>query len=75
MCVVPGSGARYGQASYLLRTAPAPVGIVAQTRHDLARELIEKLTVIDAKIRAVDKQWRQLVAAGVTPVAPTRRLR
>jgi transposase len=39
------------------------VGIVAQTRHDLARELIDELTVIDAKIRAADKQLRQLVTA------------
>jgi transposase len=52
-----------GQASYLLRTAPEPVGVVAQTRHQLARELIEDLTAIDAKIRAADKQLRQLVAA------------
>jgi transposase len=52
-----------GQASYLLRTAPPPVGLVARTRHDLARELIEELTTIDAKIRAADKQLRQLVAA------------
>jgi transposase len=52
-----------GQASYLLRTAPEPVGIVAQTRHQLARELIEELTVIDAKVRAADKQLRQMVAA------------
>jgi transposase len=50
-----------GQASYLLRTAPLPDGIVARTRHDLARELIEELTTIDAKIRAADKQLRQLV--------------
>ena len=52
-----------GQASYLLRTAPTPVGIVAQTRHQLARELIDELTIIDAKIRAADKQLRQLVTA------------
>jgi Transposase IS116/IS110/IS902 family len=42
------------------------VGIVAQTRHQLARELIEELTVIDAKIRAADKQLRQLVAAAAS---------
>jgi hypothetical protein len=42
-----------GQASYLLRTAPPPVGIVAQTRHDLARELIEELTTIVARHRCV----------------------
>jgi transposase len=36
---------------------------VAQTRHDLARELINELTIIDAKIRAADKQLRQLVTA------------
>jgi transposase len=37
------------------------VGIVAQTRHQRARELIEELTAIDGKIRAADKQLRQLV--------------
>jgi transposase len=64
--LIPGGAKKFltrGQASYLLRTAPAPVGIVAQTRHDLARELIDELTVIDAKIRAADKQLRQLVTA------------
>jgi hypothetical protein len=30
------------------------VGIAAQTRHQLAREIIDGLTVIDAKIRAAD---------------------
>jgi len=50
-----------GQASHLLRTAPEPVGIVAQTRHELARELIEELTTIDAKIRAADKHLRKLL--------------
>ena len=35
----------------------------AQTRHQLARELIDELTVIDAKIRAANKQLRQLVTA------------
>jgi transposase len=62
--IVPGGAKQYltrGQASYLLRTAPAPVGIVAQTRHALARELIEEMTIIDLKIRAADKQLRQLV--------------
>jgi transposase len=50
--IIPGGAKKFltrGQASYLLRTAPEPVGIVAQTRHQLARELIEELTVIDAK--------------------------
>jgi transposase len=64
--LIPGGAKKFltrGQASYLLRTAPAPAGIVAQTRHDLARELIDELTVIDAKIRAADKQLRQLVKA------------
>jgi transposase len=64
--LIPGGAKKFltrGQASYLLRTAPPPVGIVAQTRHDLARELIDELTVVDAKIRAADKQLRQLVAA------------
>jgi transposase len=64
--LIPGGAKKFltrGQASYLLRTAPEPVGIVARTRHDLARELIDELTVIDAKIRAADKQLRQLVTA------------
>jgi transposase len=64
--LVPGGAKRFltrGQASYLLRTAPAQVGIVAQTRHQIARELIDELTIIDAKIRAADKQLRQFVAA------------
>ena len=64
--LIPGGAKQHlrrGQASYLLRTAPAPVGVVAQTRHQLARELIEELTVIDSKIKAADKQLRQLVAA------------
>lgn len=64
--LIPGGAKKFltrGQASYLLRTAPEPVGIVAQTRHDLARELIDELTAIDAKIRAADKQLRQLVSA------------
>jgi len=62
--LIPGGAKKFlirGQASYLLRTAPAPVGIVAQTRHDLARELIDELTVIDAKIKAADTQLRQLI--------------
>jgi transposase len=64
--LIPGGAKKFltrGQASYLLRTAPPPGGIVARTRHDLARELIEELTTIDAKIRAADKQLRQLVTA------------
>jgi transposase len=64
--LVPGGAKKFltrGQASYLLRTAPPPVGIVAKTRHQLARELIDELTTIDTKIRAADKQLRQLVAA------------
>jgi transposase len=64
--ILPGGAKKFltrGQASYLLRTAPAPVGIVAQTRHQLARELIDELTTIDAKIKAADKQLRQLVTA------------
>ena len=62
--LIPGGAKKFltrGQASYLLRTAPPPKNIVAKTRHDLARELIEELTLIDAKIRAADKQLRQLV--------------
>jgi transposase len=64
--IIPGGAKKFlsrGQASYLLRTAPPPTGIVARTRHDLARELIDELTVIDAKMRAADKQLRQLVKA------------
>ncbi|HEY3003766.1 MAG TPA: transposase, partial [Kribbellaceae bacterium] len=63
--LIPGGAKKFltrGQASYLLRTAATPIGIVAQTRHDLARELIDDLTTIDAEIRAADKQLRQLVA-------------
>jgi Transposase IS116/IS110/IS902 family len=37
--------------------------IAAQTRHQLARELIDELTTIDTKIRAADKQLRDLVAS------------
>jgi transposase len=62
--LIPGGAKKFltrGQASYLLRTAPPPAGMVAQTRHDLARELIDELTIIDAKIRAADKRLRQLV--------------
>ena len=36
---------------------------MAQARHRLARELIDELATIDAKIRAADKQLHQLVAA------------
>jgi transposase len=64
--ILPGGAKKFltrGQASYLLRTAPEPVGIVAQTRHDLARELIDELTMIDAKVRAANKQLRRLVIA------------
>nr|BFE56418.1 IS110 family transposase [Dactylosporangium thailandense] len=64
--LVPGGAKKFltrGQASYLLRTAPEPVGIVAETRHRLARELIDELTTIDGKIKAADKQLRDLVAA------------
>jgi transposase len=64
--LIPGGAKKFltrGQASYLLRTAPAPVGIAAQTRHQLAAELIDELTAIDAKIKAANQQLRQLVAA------------
>jgi transposase len=64
--LIPGGAKKLltrGQASNLLRTAPPPVGIVAQTRLQLAQELIEELTVIDAKIRAANKQLTTLVAA------------
>src|SRR5690348_17205033 len=65
--LIPGGAKKFltrGQASYLLRTAPPPADIVAQTRHDLAREYIDELTVIDTKIKAADKQLRHLVTAG-----------
>jgi transposase len=64
--LVPGGAKKFltrGQASHLLRTSPPPQGIVALTRHQLACELIDELTVIDAKIRTADKQLRQLIAA------------
>jgi transposase len=64
--IIPGGAKKFltrGQASYLLRTAPAPVGIVAETRHQLARELVDELTAIDTKIRPADEQLRQLAAA------------
>src|SRR5690348_9269848 len=64
--LIPGGAKKFltrGQASYLLRTAPPPADIVAQTRHDLAREYIDELTVIDTKIKAADKQLRHLVTA------------
>ncbi|MEU7876587.1 transposase, partial [Dactylosporangium sp. NPDC049140] len=62
--LIPGGAKKFltrGQASYLLRTAPPPAGIVAQTRHDLARELIDELTIIDAKIKDADQRLRQLL--------------
>ncbi len=55
--------------------------LMGQTRHQLARELIDELAVIDAKIRAADKQLRQLVKAsgssltelnGIGPSGPAR---
>ena len=85
--ILPGGAKKFltrGQASYLLRTAPPPVGTVAQTRHQLARELIDELTVIDAKIRAADKQLAELVTAtgssladlnGIGPSGAARPLR
>ena len=80
--LIPGGAKKFltrGQASYLLRAAPPPKNIVAKTRHDLARELIEELTLINAKIRAADKQLRQLVTehgSSLTElygIAPVRR--
>ena len=67
--LIPGGAKKFltrGQASYLLRAAPEPAGVVALTRHQLARELIEDLTAIDTKIRAADKQLRQLVASAAS---------
>ena len=64
--LIPGGAKKFlshAQASYLLRTAPTPVGIAAQTRHHLAGELIDELTAIDAKIKVADQQLRRLVAA------------
>jgi transposase len=52
-----------GQASQLLRTMPPPADIVTQTRHDLASELVEDLTTIDAKIKAADKHLHQVLTA------------
>src|SRR5689334_13866746 len=63
--LIPGGAKKFlshAQASYLLRTAPAPVGIAGQTRHHLAGELVDELTTIDAKIKAADRQLRRLVA-------------
>ena len=80
LLLIPGGAKQYltrGQASYLLRTEVLPEGIVARTRHDLARELIGELTTIDAKIRAADKQLRQLVTdhgstlAGLHGIGPS----
>ena len=53
-----------GQAAYLLRTMPPPVDTVARTRHQLATELVEDLTTIDAKLEQANKQLgdRQLAA-------------
>ena len=63
--LIPGGAKRHltrGQASYLLRTMSSPVDIVARTRHQLAVELVEELTAIDAKIKAAKKQLTALVA-------------
>jgi transposase len=70
--LIPGGAKKFltrGQASYLLRTAPEPVGIAAETRHQLAGELIDELTAIDAKIRAADKDLRKLVTAAGSSLA------
>lgn len=62
--LIPGGAKKYltrGQAGHLLRTMPAPVGFVAQTRHQLACELVEELTTVDAKIKVAKKQLNQLL--------------
>jgi len=43
---------------------PPPVDTVARTRHQLATELVEDLTTIDAKLEQANKQLgdRQLAA-------------
>lgn len=40
---------------------PEPVGVVETIRHRLAGELVEELTVIDAKIKVAKKQLHQLL--------------
>ena len=64
--LIPGGAKKYlirGQASYLLRTMPEPVGIVTQTRHQLANGLIEELATIDMRLKAADKQLVGLIKA------------
>jgi transposase len=64
--LIPGGAKKYlthAQAAYLLRTMPEPVGVVQTTRHQLATELVEELTTIDAKIKVAKKQLNQLLAA------------
>ena len=63
--LIPGGAKKYltrGQAGYLLCTMAAPVDLVAQTRHQLACDLVEELTTIDAKIKVAKKQLHQLLA-------------
>jgi transposase len=64
--LIPGGAKRFltrGQASHLLASCrPTPGDIVTRTRHQLAAELVEELTMIDAKIKAADKQLTDLVA-------------
>jgi hypothetical protein len=79
--LIPGGRRNFltrGEAGYLVRTALPPVGIGAQTRHDLARELIEELSSIDAKVRAVhhassDSRCRsRLPSSPPQPARPAR---
>jgi transposase len=63
--LIPGGAKKYlthAQAGHLLRTMSSPADLVAQTRHRLACELVEELTVIDAKIKVAKKQLNQLLA-------------
>jgi transposase len=72
--LIPGGAKQHltrRQAGYLLRTVPAPVGIVAQTRHQLACELVEDLTTTDLKIKQADKQ---LTALAKSAAATLRKL-
>ena len=57
--LIPGGAKKYltrGQAGHVLRTMPVPADLVAQTRHQLACELVEELTMMDAKIKGFRKK-------------------
>jgi transposase len=64
--LVPGGAKVFltrGQAGNLLATIPPPVDIVARTRYQLAAELVDELTTVDAKIKAANKQLTELIKA------------